>query len=77
MTISLTQAVKSRTDVKVPATDLDLGIRAIDAAVVRMPHAAGAMNLRATRIVLDATVRMPHAAGAANLRATRTVLTVG
>jgi hypothetical protein len=76
MSISFTQAVLSRTDVEV-ARDLDLGINAIDTAVVRMPHAAGAMNLRATRIVLDAPVRMPHAAGAATLRATKTVITVG
>lgn len=77
MTISLTQTAKSRTDVNVPGADLDLGIKAISVAVVRMPHAAGAMNLRATRIVLDGAVRMPHAAGAATLRATKTVLTVG
>ena len=77
MTTSFTQAVLSRTDVKVPSRDLDLGINAIDTAVVRMPHAAGAMDLRATKIILDATVRMPHAAGAMDLRATKTVLTVG
>jgi hypothetical protein len=77
MTISFTQAAKSRTDVKVPATDLDLGIKAISAAVVRCPHAAGAMDLRATRLVLDGAVRVPHAAGASTLRATKTVLTVG
>ncbi len=67
------QAVLSRTEIKA-LQDLDLGINAIDPAVVRMPYAAGAMDLRATKTVLDASIRMPYAAGAMNLRATKTVL---
>jgi hypothetical protein len=77
MTISFTQSAMSRTDVQVPARDLDLGIKAISTAVVRCPHAAGVSTLRATRIVLDGAVRTPHAAGASTLRATKTVLTIG
>jgi hypothetical protein len=64
--------------------DLDLAIRALDTAVVRMPYSAGAirmpysagaMDLRATKTVLNA-VRMPYSAGAMQLRATKTVLAV-
>jgi hypothetical protein len=72
------------TEVKTLA-DLDLGIYALDTAVVRMPYSAGAirmpysagaMDLRATKTVLNA-VRMPYSAGAMQLRATKTVLSVG
>jgi hypothetical protein len=65
--------------------DLDLGICALDTAVVRMPYMAGVvrmpymagvMDVRATKTILN-TVRMPYMAGAMQLRATRTVLTVG
>ena len=71
------QAVLSRTEVEAPLADLDLGITAIDAAVVRIPYYAGAMDLRATKTVINGAVRIPYYAGAMDLRATKTVLTVG
>ena len=46
-----TQAVQIRVDVKV-ADHLDLQIRAVDTAVVRLPFSAGAMDQRATKVVL-------------------------
>jgi hypothetical protein len=82
MSHTISQAVLA--EVKTLA-DLDLGISAIDTAVVRMPFAAGVMRmpfaagatqLRATKTVLN-PVRMPFAAGAMQLRATKTVLAVG
>ena len=71
------QAVMCHAKIKPPARDLDLDINAIDSAVVRMPFAAGAMDLRATKTVLGSAVRMPFSASATTLRATGTVLTLG
>jgi hypothetical protein len=73
----INQAVLSHTEVKAPARTLDLGINAIDSAVVRGPYLAGAIDLRATKIVVDGSVRGPYLAGAVDLRATKTILTVG
>jgi len=82
MSMTINQAVL--TEVKTLA-DLDLGICALDTAVVRMPFSAGAlrmpfsagaMDLHATKTVLNA-VRMPFSAGAMQLQATKTVLSVG
>jgi hypothetical protein len=77
-------SITTRTNVKVLA-DLDLGITALDTAVVRVPFSAGAMrvpfsagavDLCATKTVLSAA-RVPFSAGAMSIRATKTVLTVG
>lgn len=78
MSKSYNQAVLSRAEVQGPVQqDLDLGINAIDTAVVRVPWSAGATSLRASKTVLDASVvRVPWSAGAMNLRATKTIVRV-
>ena len=42
---------------------------------MRIPYSAGAMDLAATKSVLN-TVRIPYSAGAMQLRPTRSVLAV-
>lgn len=64
------EAVLYRTEVTAPEAELDLGITAMDTAIVRMPYLAGAIDSSVVRMpylagaIDSAVVRMPYLAGA-------------